>query len=51
MPLVTPMDDPQLPLTVAQRGSVYEASTALPHGRAAAALWANGKVLGVTCRP
>ena len=50
-PLVAPVDAAQLPLTVAQRGSVYEAATALPHAQAAAALRASGKVLGVTCRP
>ena len=50
-PLVALVDAAQLPLTVAQRGSVYEAATALPHAQAAAALRASGKVLGVTCRP
>ena len=50
-PLVAPVDATQLPLTVAQQGSVYEAATALPHAQAAAALRASGKVLGVTCRP
>ena len=50
-PLVAPVDAAQLPLTVAQRGSVYEAATALPHAQAAAALRASGKVLGVMCRP
>ena len=50
-PLVAPVDAAQLPLTVAQRGSVYEAATALPHAQAVAALRASSKVLGVTCRP
>ena len=50
-PLVAPVDAAQLPLTVAQRGAVYEAATALPHAQAAAALRASGKVLRVTCRP